>query len=82
MSEVSFLGLYLYQEIDFCPFEFVVSGLGGSKAEAQEQVLVGIELLAGSNVMLLTLLWGTCLILGVTTLSKIPMGRLRQRTKR
>lgn len=42
----------------------LVSGLGGTQAEAQEQVLVGIGLLAGSIVMLLTLLWGSCLILG------------------
>lgn len=42
----------------------LVSGLGGTKAEAQEQVLVGIGLLAGSIVMLLTALWGSCLILG------------------
>lgn len=42
----------------------LVSGLGGSTSEAQEQVLVGIGLLAGSIVMLLTLLWGSCLIIG------------------
>ncbi|KAI5058481.1 hypothetical protein GOP47_0026651 [Adiantum capillus-veneris] len=42
----------------------MVSGLGGSTSEAQQQVLVGIGLLAGSIVMLLTLLWGTCLIIG------------------
>lgn len=45
-------------------FCFAVSGLGGSVSEAQNQVLVGIGLLAGSIVMLLTLLWGGCLILG------------------
>ncbi|MCO5572604.1 hypothetical protein L7F22_026361 [Adiantum nelumboides] len=42
----------------------MVSGLGGSTSEAQEQVLVGIGLLAGSNVLLLTLLWGSCLVIG------------------
>lgn len=42
----------------------LVSGIGGTQAEAQEKVLVGIGLLAGSNVFLLTLLWGSCLILG------------------
>lgn len=42
----------------------LVSGLGGTQAEAQEQVLVGIGLLAGSIVMLLTVLWGSCLLLG------------------
>lgn len=42
----------------------LVSGIGGTKEEAQEEVLVGIGLLAGSIVMLLTVLWGSCLLLG------------------
>ncbi|KAJ4975951.1 hypothetical protein NE237_001057 [Protea cynaroides] len=42
----------------------LVSGLSGSKETAQSQVLVGIGLLAGSTVMLLTLLWGSCVIVG------------------
>ncbi|KAF8409001.1 hypothetical protein HHK36_005072 [Tetracentron sinense] len=42
----------------------VVSGLSGSRETAQSQVLVGMGLLAGSTVMLLTLLWGSCVILG------------------
>jgi hypothetical protein len=42
----------------------VVSGLGASQAEAQTEVLVGMGLLAGSSVMLLTALWGSCLIFG------------------
>ena len=41
-----------------------MSGLGGTQTEAQEQILVGIGLLAGSTVMLLTILWGSCLLLG------------------
>ena len=41
-----------------------MSGLGGTQAQAQQQILVGIGLLAGSIVMLLTLLWGSCLLLG------------------
>ena len=41
-----------------------MSGLGGTQTEAQEQILVGIGLLAGSIVMLLTVLWGSCLLLG------------------
>ena len=63
------------------PFEFAVSGLGGSKAEAQEQVLVGIGLLAGSNVMLLTLLWGTCLILGRCDFEHDSNGLLKAKDK-
>jgi hypothetical protein len=41
-----------------------VSGLSGSKDTAQSQVLIGMGLLAGSTVFLLTLLWGTCVIVG------------------
>jgi hypothetical protein len=41
-----------------------VSGLFGSKEEAQSQVLIGMGLLAGSTVFLLTLLWGTCDVVG------------------
>lgn len=40
------------------------SGLSGDTETAQSQVSVGMGLLAGSNVMLLTILWGTCLLVG------------------
>ncbi|CAO2199534.1 unnamed protein product [Urochloa humidicola] len=42
----------------------LASGLSGSKETAQSQVLVGMGLLAGSTVFLLTLLWGTCVVVG------------------
>ncbi|XP_059284032.1 sodium/calcium exchanger NCL-like [Lycium ferocissimum] len=42
----------------------LVSGISGSAAAAQSQVSVGIGLLAGSTVMLLTAIWGTCCIVG------------------
>ncbi|CAO2836223.1 unnamed protein product [Amaranthus hypochondriacus] len=42
----------------------LVSGLFGSTAIAQEQVSVGMGLLAGSTVMLLTIIWGTCVLIG------------------
>ncbi|CAL4952331.1 unnamed protein product [Urochloa decumbens] len=42
----------------------LASGLSGSKETAQSQVLVGMGLLAGSTVFLLTLLWGTCIVVG------------------
>ncbi|XP_071713917.1 sodium/calcium exchanger NCL-like isoform X1 [Rutidosis leptorrhynchoides] len=42
----------------------LVSGLSGSTETAQDQVSVGIGLLAGSTVMLLTVVWGSCIILG------------------
>nr|CAD1842274.1 unnamed protein product [Ananas comosus var. bracteatus] len=40
----------------------LVSGLSGSKETAQSQVLIGMGLLAGSTVMLLTVLWGFALL--------------------
>ncbi|KAL5564491.1 hypothetical protein UlMin_027655 [Ulmus minor] len=42
----------------------LVSGLSGSKETAQSQVAVGMGLLAGSTVMLLTVIWGTCVLVG------------------
>ncbi|XP_057963600.1 sodium/calcium exchanger NCL [Malania oleifera] len=42
----------------------LVSGLSGSKETAQSQVSVGMGLLAGSTVMLLTIIWGSCVIVG------------------
>ncbi|KAH7843988.1 hypothetical protein Vadar_023186 [Vaccinium darrowii] len=42
----------------------LVSGLSGTTSTAQSQVSVGMGLLAGSTVMLLTVIWGTCVIIG------------------
>ncbi|KAI7754655.1 hypothetical protein M8C21_030934 [Ambrosia artemisiifolia] len=42
----------------------LVSGLSGSPETAQDQVSVGMGLLAGSTVMLLTVIWGACIIIG------------------
>ncbi|PIM99932.1 hypothetical protein CDL12_27561 [Handroanthus impetiginosus] len=42
----------------------LVSGLSGSTETAQSQVSVGMGLLAGSTVMLLTVTWGTCVVVG------------------
>ncbi|KAF5192115.1 Calcium-binding ef-hand [Thalictrum thalictroides] len=47
----------------------LVSGISGTAEEAQSQVLVGMGLLAGSTVMLLTLLWGSCVVLGKTDIA-------------
>ncbi|KAB2095713.1 hypothetical protein ES319_A01G058600v1 [Gossypium barbadense] len=41
-----------------------VSGLSGTAETAQSQVSVGMGLLAGSTVMLLTVIWGACIIVG------------------
>ncbi|KAG7957153.1 hypothetical protein I3843_11G159800 [Carya illinoinensis] len=42
----------------------LVSGLSGSTETAQSQISVGMGLLAGSTVTLLTIIWGTCVIVG------------------
>ncbi|CAB4277403.1 unnamed protein product [Prunus armeniaca] len=42
----------------------LVSGLSGTTETAQSQVSVGMGLLAGSTVMLLTVIWGSCIIVG------------------
>lgn len=42
----------------------LVSGLSGSTETAQSQVSVGMGLLAGSTVMLLTVVWGSCVLVG------------------
>uniref|UniRef100_A0A453R5Q6 Sodium/calcium exchanger membrane region domain-containing protein n=1 Tax=Aegilops tauschii subsp. strangulata TaxID=200361 RepID=A0A453R5Q6_AEGTS len=48
----------------------LVSGLSGTKEVAQSQVLIGMGLLAGSTIMLLTILWGSCVIVGKCDLSE------------
>ncbi|KAL8141268.1 hypothetical protein V2J09_007289 [Rumex salicifolius] len=42
----------------------LVSGLSGSTSTAQSQVSVGMGLLAGSTVMLLSIIWGSCVLVG------------------
>ncbi|CAN6482724.1 unnamed protein product [Victoria cruziana] len=42
----------------------LVPGLAGSRETAQDQVVIGMGSLAGSTVMLLTLLWGSCIVVG------------------
>ncbi|WCJ32229.1 sodium/calcium exchanger family protein / calcium-binding EF hand family protein [Euphorbia peplus] len=42
----------------------LVSGLSGDTETAQSQVSVGMGLLAGSTVMLLTFIWGSCVVVG------------------
>ncbi|OMO74858.1 Calcium-binding EF-hand [Corchorus capsularis] len=42
----------------------LVSGLSGTTEVAQSQVSVGMGLLAGSTVMLLTVIWGSCVVVG------------------
>ncbi|KAA8526785.1 hypothetical protein F0562_008986 [Nyssa sinensis] len=42
----------------------LASGLSNTKETAQEYVLTGVGLLAGSTILLLTVLWGTCVVVG------------------
>ncbi|KAL5699702.1 hypothetical protein ACHQM5_030569 [Ranunculus cassubicifolius] len=42
----------------------VASGISGSQETVQAQVMSGVAVLAGSTVFLLTLLWGTCVVVG------------------
>uniref|UniRef100_A0A804L679 Sodium/calcium exchanger membrane region domain-containing protein n=1 Tax=Musa acuminata subsp. malaccensis TaxID=214687 RepID=A0A804L679_MUSAM len=59
----------------------LVSGLSGSRETAQNQVLIGMGLLAGSTVMLLTVLWGSCVIVGKCDLSEDSTSIYSQDTK-
>ncbi|GKV16434.1 hypothetical protein SLEP1_g27076 [Rubroshorea leprosula] len=42
----------------------LVSGLSGTTEMAQSRVSVGMGLLAGSTVLLLTVIWGSCVVVG------------------
>ncbi|KAK7401788.1 hypothetical protein VNO78_13557 [Psophocarpus tetragonolobus] len=42
----------------------IVTGLSSNKEEAQEYASTSVGLLAGSSIMLLTVVWGTCVIVG------------------
>ncbi|XP_047168145.1 sodium/calcium exchanger NCL-like [Vigna umbellata] len=42
----------------------VVTGLSSDKEIAQEYASTGVGLLAGSSILLLTVVWGTCVIIG------------------
>jgi len=41
-----------------------VTGLSSDKESAQEYASTGVGLLAGSSILLLTVVWGTCVIVG------------------
>ncbi|XP_044479220.1 sodium/calcium exchanger NCL-like [Mangifera indica] len=60
------LGKIVLPKLDALPSAILilVSGLSGTKESAQSRVLVGMGLLAGSTVMLLTVIWASCIIVG------------------
>ncbi|KAK6133481.1 hypothetical protein DH2020_032774 [Rehmannia glutinosa] len=49
---------------------FFISSISGSTAAAQQRVTLGMGLVAGTTVMLLTLIWGSSVILGSYDLSQ------------
>ncbi|KAK9078215.1 hypothetical protein SSX86_002272 [Deinandra increscens subsp. villosa] len=59
-------GASAFHVLGFLPESLIllVSGLSNTKDVAQEYVLTGVGLLAGSTILLLTVLWGTCVIIG------------------
>ncbi|KAI3789557.1 hypothetical protein L2E82_02356 [Cichorium intybus] len=59
-------GASAFQVLGFLPESLIllVSGLSDTKDGAQEYVLTGVGLLAGSAIFLLTFLWGTCVMVG------------------
>ncbi|KAK8973574.1 hypothetical protein V6N11_030764 [Hibiscus sabdariffa] len=61
-----FFGASAFQILGALPESLILlaSGLMNSKEVAQEYAYTGVGLLAGSSILLLTLIWGTCLIVG------------------
>ncbi|XP_076907099.1 sodium/calcium exchanger NCL2-like [Bidens hawaiensis] len=59
-------GASAFQVLGFLPESLIllVSGLSNTKDVAQENVLTGVGLLAGSAILILTVIWGTCVIVG------------------
>ncbi|KAI3466071.1 hypothetical protein Pfo_022734 [Paulownia fortunei] len=59
-------GASAFQVIGSLPEALILlaSGLLSNEETAQECVVTGVGLLAGSTILLLTLVWGTCVILG------------------
>ncbi|KAL3652602.1 hypothetical protein CASFOL_002283 [Castilleja foliolosa] len=64
-------GASAFQVIGSLPEALILlaSGLSSNDETAQECVLTGVGLLAGSSILLLTLIWGTCVILGTQNFS-------------
>ncbi|KAG5546159.1 hypothetical protein RHGRI_018365 [Rhododendron griersonianum] len=64
-------GASAFQVIGSLPEALILlaSGILNSKETAQEYVYTGVGLLAGSTILLLTVLWGTCVIVASTNFS-------------
>ncbi|XP_023768309.1 sodium/calcium exchanger NCL2 [Lactuca sativa] len=77
----NFFGASVFQLLDSLPDSLILlaSGLSSSKEKAQEYVVTGAGLLAGSSVMLLTLLWGVCFICGRTKFYVKPGSKVKNK---
>ena len=42
----------------------IVSGIFGTTETAQSQISIGMGMVAGSTVILLTIIWGSCVVVG------------------
>ena len=42
----------------------IVSGIFGTTETAQRQISIGMGMVAGSTVLLLTIIWGSCVVAG------------------
>ncbi|KAM0072201.1 putative EF-hand domain, sodium/calcium exchanger membrane region, EF-hand domain pair [Helianthus debilis subsp. tardiflorus] len=71
------------QLLDALPDSLIllVTGLASSKEKAQEYVLTGAGLLAGSSILLLTLLWGACFICGRREFYVQPGSEVKNKAK-
>ncbi|KAJ6949884.1 hypothetical protein NC651_003766 [Populus alba x Populus x berolinensis] len=65
-------GASAFQVLGALPESLILlaSGLLNTREVAQESVSTGVGLLAGTSILLLTLLWGTCVIVGSIQSSK------------
>ncbi|KAK1418085.1 hypothetical protein QVD17_27224 [Tagetes erecta] len=77
----NFFGASVFQLLDSLPDSLILiaSGLSSSKEKAQDYVVTGAGLLAGSSILLLTLLWGVCFICGRTKFYAKPGSKLKNK---
>ncbi|KAI3702809.1 hypothetical protein L6452_28561 [Arctium lappa] len=77
----NFFGASVFQLLDSLPDSLILlaSGLTTSTEKAQDYVVTGAGLLAGSSILLLTVLWGVCFICGRTKFYVKPGSKPRNR---
>ncbi|KAI3497149.1 hypothetical protein L1887_39549 [Cichorium endivia] len=77
----NFFGASVFQLLDSLPDSLILlaSGLTTNKEKAQDYVVTGAGLLAGSSVLLLTVLWGVCFICGRTQFYVKPGSKVKNK---